>query len=233
MPKAGGDKGGSDTLALDKGAFLFKAGDDSRDVYVVQEGVIELLGPEGGRPLARLGPGEPFGELAALDQVPRECSARAAEASRVLKIAEDAFGGLLGDPAVVAPLLRRLSRRLSAALAAAAKKAAAPGRLRFVHASSGKEFPLPAAGDAVVGRADPKSGFQPEIELSGEDPKRSLSRKHARVSVKEGEVFVAEEPRVTNGTYVNGVRLKSGTSARIADGDQVRFGLVETVFRDN
>jgi len=56
-----------------------------------------------------------------------------------------------------------------------------------VHAS-GDEFPLPASGEAVVGRADPVKGYQPDVVLSSLDAQRSLSRRHARI-VREGDEF--------------------------------------------
>ncbi len=34
-----------------------------------------------------------------------------------------------------------------------------------------------------------------------------------------------------NGTFVNGVRLETGVPVEIKAGDEVRFGVVETVFR--
>ena len=227
------DKASGAILAFEDGAFVFQEGDESRELYVVQEGEVELLLAQGA--LVRLGPGEPFGELACLEQAPRECSARAAGPCRVLKIDPPIFALLLKEPSVVAPILRRLSRRSFAALSTPVLKVtAAPVELRrprFVHAATGMEFPVPVSGEAVVGRADPKSGFKPEIELSGADPKRSLSRKHARVSIREGAVFVSEESRVSNGTFVNGARLKAGASVKLVAEDQVRFGLVETVFK--
>ena len=230
MPKPAAD---SDVVAVEKGAFVFRQGEDSRDLYVVQEGEVELLGSSSKAPLARLGPGEPFGELSLLEEAPREFSARAAVACRLVKITPETFAGLLKDSNVAAAMLRRLSRRLSASLATVVPQKAPPAELknpRFVHPGTGKEFPVPA-GEAFVGRADPKSGFSPEIELSGVDPKRSLSRKHARVAIRSGAVFVSEEPKVSNGTTVNGVRLKAGEAIQLASGDKVHFGLVATVFK--
>ncbi len=247
-PPSGQDTG--DVSAFDKGAVIFKKGDTSRDLYVIQEGYVELMDASGKQVLVRLLSGEFFGELAALESQPRECSARAGTGCKLLKVSPADLEGLLADPEIAAQMLRRLSRRLSAMLtpeegatkpvSATPKKstplptpqvAAGGGTMRLVHPGTGKEFPLPPAGEALVGRADPRSSFTPDVELSSVDAQRSLSRRHARIVMREGGAFVSEETRVTNGTFVNGKRVNPGEAVRIKDGDKVRFGLVETVFR--
>jgi pSer/pThr/pTyr-binding forkhead associated (FHA) protein len=50
-----------------------------------------------------------------------------------------------------------------------------------------------------------------------------VTRSHEGVFLKE------EEGR--NGTFVNGTRIGAGQSIRLEDGDRVKFGLVEVVFR--
>jgi CRP-like cAMP-binding protein len=242
----------SESVSFENGAFIYKEGDNSRDLYLIQQGEVELLDSGAKRVVTRLTSGEFFGELSALEEKPRDFGARAGSACTLLKIDPAALAGLLRDPEVAAQMIRRLSLRLRAALAprdeeggtrpvstvsrpAAAGEAAASTpalvKPRFVHGKTGTEFPLPPAGEALVGRADPKSGFKPEIELSVVDTDRSLSRRHARILIRDNEVMVSEEARVANGTFVNGQRLKAGVPAKIKDGDQVRFGLVETVFR--
>jgi CRP-like cAMP-binding protein len=102
---------------------------------------------------------------------------------------------------------------------------------RFVHVESGTQFPLPPAADAVVGRADPRTRFQPEVELSAVDAHRSLSRRHAVIKRAGDGYEVVEEPRVRNGTFVNGTRLTPGIAVPLKEGDEVSFGLITTVFR--
>jgi pSer/pThr/pTyr-binding forkhead associated (FHA) protein len=102
---------------------------------------------------------------------------------------------------------------------------------RFVHVESGSQFPLPNASDAVVGRADPRSKFQPEIELSAVDAHRSLSRRHAVIKRAGNDFQLIEEPRVRNGTFLNGTRLSPGVATPLKEGDEVSFGLITTVFR--
>ncbi len=56
-----------------------------------------------------------------------------------------------------------------------------------------------------------------------------LSKKHARFSVREDQVFL-EDLGSSNGTFVNGNRLKVGVEALLADGDKIRMGNVEFLF---
>lgn len=60
-----------------KGELLFRKGDPSEMLYLVQEGSVRLLG-EGGVPLATLGPGSLLGEADALAGRPRSTGAQAA-----------------------------------------------------------------------------------------------------------------------------------------------------------
>jgi pSer/pThr/pTyr-binding forkhead associated (FHA) protein len=95
----------------------------------------------------------------------------------------------------------------------------------------GEIFPLdPEINEFLVGRPDPASGINPEINLSGVDPTRSLSRRHAKL-VRQGQLyFVREETGTINGTYVNNVRVTTGVDVPIKPGDKLRFGAVEVDF---
>jgi hypothetical protein len=101
---------------------------------------------------------------------------------------------------------------------------------RFVP-DEGGPFPLPDGDEVVVGRSDPRTRFTPDLDLSPLDTGRTLSRRHATVR-RTGKGFeIVEEPRVANGTFVNGSRLQTGQPVALANGDEVCFGLVRTVFR--
>ncbi len=210
--------------------------------------------------LAILDAGEFFGEGALLEGLPRDASARARTDCSVVRLEGPELREILkSDPEVALLMIRRLSRRLAAALAARVeaetsaraetsvassikpkalpKAGAAPAgadprawRPRFV-AANGDEFPVPPDREGVVGRADPVKGYTPDVVLSSLDAQRSLSRRHARIVRRDDEFFVIEEPGVRNGTFVNGKALKVGQPQRIADGDEVSFGLIKTTFR--
>ena len=63
-------------------------------------------------------------------------------------------------------------------------------------------FPL-AKSDMLVGRSSQASGYTADIDLSGHDPDKTLSRKHARITRSTDGVFLKEEEGRT-GTIVNG-----------------------------
>ena len=63
--------------------------------------------------------------------------------------------------------------------------------------------------------------MRPEVDLTSEDQSRNISRRHARVVVKDGKHFIAEEIGTMNGTFLNGVKLSNGVLTPIADGDEL------------
>jgi adenylate cyclase len=79
-------------------------------------------------------------------------------------------------------------------------------------------FRLTEGHPAVVGR-----GSTTELTLSD----TSISRHHARLR-PDGDLVVVEDLRSTNGTFLNGAAISSGTAA---DGDVVRFGNVAFTLR--
>jgi len=81
-----------------------------------------------------------------------------------------------------------------------------------------REIPL-TEGAHLVGR---------DLEASVRLDWPTVSRRHARIDVVGGEVRL-QDLGSKNGTYLHGRRL-AGTAA-LADGDQVRFGSVEILFR--
>ena len=85
-------------------------------------------------------------------------------------------------------------------------------KLRFVAGKyEGGEFRLPAEGEVLIGR-----GAELPVVLA-ED---MVSRKHARLTIR-GEQVRIEDLGSTNGTFVNGERVKS---AELKAGDRVLIG---------
>jgi len=74
------------------------------------------------------------------------------------------------------------------------------------------------ATECVVGRAT-------DADFVLEDP--GASRRHLRVS-RAGDSYVVEDLGSRNGTHVNGARVQRHT---LVDGDQIRVGGTEIVFR--
>jgi CRP-like cAMP-binding protein len=85
-----------------KGQIIFYRGDPGNSMYVLLAGSVELTLPSdtGSEVLvARLRPGEHFGELAVLDGQPRYVTAVAAEETQALAIARDKLVGFLREHA--------------------------------------------------------------------------------------------------------------------------------------
>ncbi len=226
------------------GEVVFAQGDVGSHMYIVHEGEVEIRreGSKGGDRVARLEKGDFFGEMSLLEELPRLATARAVTTTKLVKIDSAAFDKLLRrDPEIAIRIMRKLSGRLrqtdtqlramEAPKAPIVQPADQPS-LALVHLASQDRFALGAGGDTMVGRGDPVTGLQPDIDLSPVDADRSSSRRHAKLFFKDGAYWVVEEIGTTNGTFVNGVRLESGQPLRIAAGDQLRFGLVELVLSD-
>jgi CRP-like cAMP-binding protein len=97
------------------GAVLFEEGDPGSRMYVIQSGAVRIVKRVGSREitLARLGPGEAFGEMALLEGQPRSATAVVESPARILEIDEAAFADLVRRNGEIAlRLLRRLSARL-------------------------------------------------------------------------------------------------------------------------
>ena len=231
-------------VSVPEGEYVFRAGDAADSFFIISTGQIELLrrGETKGR-LALLDAGDLCGEDSAFEGQVRACDARAFSSVTLLQVTAATFLELVCvRPELAGIVISRTAMRLLQARAACLAMAMPSGRApaitgggaaaaRFVHVESGSQFPLPAASDAIVGRADPRTKFQPDIELSSADAHRSLSRRHAVVKRVGTGYQIVEEPRVANGTFVNGTRLSMGVAAPIRDGDEVSFGLIRTVFR--
>ena len=121
---------------------------------------------------------------------------------------------------------------LAAGKAAAGVNLSSPvGSSEKVHAklviergkSIGKQFMLSAA-ESQIGRWDADGGIFPDVDLDSDDPEAKVSRRHARITMREGKYFL-EDLGSTNGTFVNrGKRLAPGTRQPLNDGDEIIVG---------
>ena len=222
------------------GDFVFRTGDAADSFFIISTGQVELLrrGETHGR-LALLASGELCGEDSAFEGQVRAYDARAVSSATLLQVSAALFLDLVRvrpelAGAVVSGTAMRLLQARAACLAMAMPLRR--GKLgatiaRFVHVESGSQFLLPEISDIVIGRADPQSKFQPDIELSSIDTHRSLSRRHALVTRDAEGYQIAEGPQVRNGTFLNGTRLRPGVAVPMTEGDEVSFGSIRTVFR--
>ena len=158
-----------------------------------------------------------------------------------------------GNIEIAVRMLRKLSIRLrsaerrigelqssSAATAPAATASTVSGQgstengadsgLRLVSEDDGVVFSLDDA-ETMIGRYDPVTKLMPDVDLTEVDPKRSVSRRHARIVRRDDEFVIIEEIGALNGTFVKGAKLITGQAQQIQDGDDVAVGMVKMVFR--
>jgi hypothetical protein len=96
--------------------------------------------------------------------------------------------------------------------------------------SAGKQFLLIAA-ESQIGRWDADGGIFPDVDLDSDDPEAKVSRRHARITFRDGQYFL-EDLGSTNGTFVNrGRRLSPGTRQALSDGDEIIVGKTFLRFR--
>jgi CRP/FNR family cyclic AMP-dependent transcriptional regulator len=102
--------------AYGPGEVVFRQGDPGKGLFIVVEGAVEITRESayGEQQLATLSPGEAFGELALIDDLPRSATARVAGPSRLLILYRSHFEALVeGDRGVALVVARNLLRRLA------------------------------------------------------------------------------------------------------------------------
>jgi hypothetical protein len=202
--------GGEAPFSVDyeAGDRIFAEGELGTEMYVIQAGRVEITQEVEGEPQAP----------AVLEN--SEISIRMMrKLSRRVRLADE----LLSEVGV-------LSYRGVRALAEPVPEPT-PSSQYLLHEEDGEKFYLVTKGATRVGREDPVTGIDPEIDLSAIDEQRSTSRCHATIRVDNGNYFLVEEIGTTNGTCVKEERLKTDVPVQIEDGDPLRFGLVELTFR--
>jgi CRP-like cAMP-binding protein len=90
--------GASANLAFAPGSTVFEAGAPSEALYIILSGGVRIFG--GGEPsgadVARLGPGDSFGEISLMRRTSHTKSAQAVESSELLVVPRESFEELLG-----------------------------------------------------------------------------------------------------------------------------------------
>jgi CRP/FNR family cyclic AMP-dependent transcriptional regulator len=100
---------------LAPGDTVFDEGDPGEHLYVIQSGEIELAreGSEGRRVVARLGPGDFFGELSVVAGQRRSTRAVAVKQTRVLQLDRETLEAMcLAQPEIAIRMIRILVARL-------------------------------------------------------------------------------------------------------------------------
>ena len=117
-------------------------------------------------------------------------------------------------------------KRVSAGLSFSAIRQPGKAHARLViekGRSSGKQFMLSDV-EAQIGRWDADGGIFPDVDLDTDDPEAKVSRRHARITLSNGQYFL-EDLGSTNGTFINrGKRLPPGQRQALCDGDEIIVG---------
>lgn len=230
------------------GQFIFRAGDIGSEMFVIHDGKAEVM-REGRSPtenvVAVLEKGDFFGEMAVLEGLPRTASVRALTDLKLVRVDGATFTQLLRtEPEIAVRIMRKLSRRLRemefsdqpqesdelSSVAVQPETSETAPTAVLVHRESSTSFEIPASGDVLVGRRDPITGIQPEVDLSSVDPERSCSRQHAKIIRDGARYLLVEDIGTTNGTFLDGERLDTGVPVELQSGGEVRFGTVTLSF---
>lgn len=100
-----------DRRELAPGEVFFRAGDTGDEMFGVVSGMIELR--RGDRVLARVAPGDTFGEMAIIDSAPRALTAVALERSEIAVITRNMFLFLVGEtPTFAIQVMQSLASRI-------------------------------------------------------------------------------------------------------------------------
>jgi CRP-like cAMP-binding protein len=105
----------ADEIDLPAGKELTKEGDRGREFFVLLDGNAAVQ--SGGRSMASLGPGDFFGEIALVTDVPRTATVTASTPIQALVITDRAFRELLRtSPEIQGKVLEAVAARLAANL---------------------------------------------------------------------------------------------------------------------
>ena len=227
------------------GHVLFHEGDEGEEMFIIQAGRVAIKkkvkdGSE--TTLAVLEKGDFFGEMALLERLPRSATAECLEESDLIVISGDTLGDMIkSNPEIAVRMLRKQSIRLREtnrqvehlmagaevppaearpAASATGSTLQAEAKAYFISVATGNVFPV-FSNEALIGRYDSVTGLSPEVDLTREDQSRNISRRHARIVIKEGKFYVAEEIGTMNGTYLNGQKMPNGVLTPIKDGDEL------------
>lgn len=101
----------AEDVAVDAGKVLISEGTTGHEFFVVLAGTAKVT--RRGRRVATLGPGDAFGELALLDQAPRNATVTAETPMELVVLGQREFSGLIDDvPGFSRKLLTGMARRL-------------------------------------------------------------------------------------------------------------------------
>jgi CRP-like cAMP-binding protein len=109
----------TDEIDVEAGAVLAREGDFGHEFFVIIDGTAEVV--RGGEPIAALGPGEFFGEMALIDDDRRNATVRALSPMKLLVMTRNSFRTVDRSlPQVHATVVEAINQRRSSAQPASA-----------------------------------------------------------------------------------------------------------------
>jgi CRP-like cAMP-binding protein len=146
-----------DEVKVSKGAVIFRQGDPGNEMFVVAQGRVRLtIGANGlESEVAVLGPGEFFGELSLLRDMPRTATAEAMDDVTLLAIGRDVFAMMVQDDLdIVFRMMNTQGQRLSRTNEPVQELSQRLGCIRIAAHSLrrvlGRTTPLPATLDVAA-----------------------------------------------------------------------------------
>jgi predicted component of type VI protein secretion system len=242
-------------LDVPAGADVFQEGDAGSESYIIESGQIELT--HGGDVAFTLNAGDFFGEAAIDGKPHATGARASAKSRLLRIERGAIGDVIKQNPEIALRILKQVVGRQVRLVAAAPAKEAPKPEVAKPKAPEPAPAPVPApapppaapiqsrslalraAGsdqpivldaslsDFLIGRPDPASGINPEVDLGPFNANGTLSRRHARIGREGSLYFLREETGVANGTFVNGERLQAGQKVPIKPGDKLRFGLID------
>lgn len=91
-------------------------------------------------------------------------------------------------------------------------------------------FPPSTTNTWLIGREDPVNDVHPEIDLTPYDPDRTVSRRHARITLTAGNQPTIVSITKTNWTRINGTRIETGQPVLLCPGDRIELGRCVVTF---
>ncbi len=182
------------TTHLAEGATVFREGDEGDAFYVVREGGVRVT--VGGAEVARLGPGQYFGEMALITGQPRNATVSATSACELLVLGAVDFHGLMTRAPAVLTAVERITEHRT-------------GGGRFFEDEA-------YAVDSVVGPGRPVViGSGPGCDIVLLDA--GLEARHAEIRQGADGRLEVVDPGTVAGVYVN--RGRAGAGVPLKDGD--------------
>ncbi len=210
-------------MMVPSGQIVFREGDDGAEMYIIESGAIDIVrAARGSEPLATLGPGDFFGEMAILEDQPRFASAVARAPTKLLRIDRAAFPGVIaGNVEIAIRIMRKLAGRLRRAESRGGETTVPhPVEVRRASASATEFTPMPktvsARAEAVVMPPDDAAPRRPLCLVHLPTQTRFVLKDKSEFLVGRPDPVTATTPEVNLGP-LDAQRSLSRRHAKILD----------------